>query len=158
MHSERVTRGAGRWHSVSVFLALWLGIMPVMTSRRIEGNTDQAPRPAGPYSQSLRIGAIVHTAGQVGVDPETRQPRDGVEAQTRQALENVRAALAASGASMDDVLRVGVFLTRAEDFQAMNRVYQEFFSAPYPARSTVYVGLNPGLLVEIDALAVLSED
>ena len=89
------------------------------------------------------------------MDPETRQAREGVEAQTRQALENVRAALAAAGASMGDVLRVGVYLTRAEDFAAMNAVYREFFDAPYPARSTVYVGLNPGLLVEIDALAVV---
>lgn len=116
---------------------------------------EHAPAPAGPYSPAVRIGSFVHTAGQVGVDPESRQPREGVEAQTRQALENVRAALAAAGADMADVLRVGVFLTRSEDFAAMNAVYREFFGAPYPARSTVYVGLNPGLLVEIDALAVL---
>lgn len=116
---------------------------------------ERAPATAGPYSHAVRIGPFVHTAGQVGVDPATRQAREGVEAQTRQALDNLRAALAAAGASMDDVLRVGVYLTRAEDFAAMNAVYREFFDAPYPARSTVYVGLNPGLLVEIDALAVL---
>lgn len=116
---------------------------------------DRAPAAAGPYSHAVRIGPFVHTAGQVGVDPETRQARVGVEEQTRQALENVRAALTAAGASMADVLRVGVYLTQAEDFAAMNAVYREFFDAPYPARSTVYVGLNPGLLVEIDALAVL---
>ena len=116
---------------------------------------ENAPAPAGPYSHAVRIGPFVHTAGQVGVDPATRAPRDGIEAQTRQALENVSAALEAAGASMADVLRVGVYLTRAEDFAAMNAVYREFFDSPYPARSTVYVGLNPGLLVEIDALAVL---
>lgn len=116
---------------------------------------DRAPAAAGPYSHAVRIGPFVHTAGQVGVDPETRQARVSVEEQTRQALENVRAALTAAGASMADVLRVGVYLTQAEDFAAMNAVYREFFDAPYPARSTVYVGLNPGLLVEIDALAVL---
>lgn len=121
-----------------------------------EGFTpENAPAPAGPYSHAVRIGPFVHTAGQVGVDPETRQPREGVEAQTRQTLENVRAALLAAGAGMGDVLRVGVYLSRAEDFAAMNAVFREFFDAPYPARSTVYVGLNPGLLVEIDALAVL---
>lgn len=118
---------------------------------------DEAPAPAGPYSHAVRIGSFVHTAGQVGVDPVTRAARDGIEAQTRQALENVRAALHAAGADMRDVLRVGVYLTDPQDFQAMNAVYREFFSEPYPARSTVYVGLNPGLLVEIDALAVLQD-
>ena len=116
---------------------------------------ERAPAAAGPYSHAVRIGPFIHTAGQVGVNPETRQPHEGVEAQTRQALENVRAALMAAGADMGDVLRVGVYLTRVEDFAEMNAVYREFFDAPYPARSTVYVGLNPGLLVEIDALAVM---
>lgn len=117
-----------------------------------------APAPAGPYSPAVAIGRLVHTAGQVGVDAGTRAPLAGVEAQTRAALEHVRDALQAAGASLDDVLRVGVFLTRREDFAAMNAVYREFFSAPFPARTTVYVGLPEGLLVEIDALAVLPDE
>ncbi|HEY8584058.1 MAG TPA: RidA family protein, partial [Capillimicrobium sp.] len=78
-----------------------------------------------------------------------------IETQTRQCLANVRRVLEASGATLDDVLRVGVFLTDTAHFEGMNAVYREVFGEPYPARTTVYVGLPGDLLVEIDALAVL---
>ena len=125
---------------------------------RREGRTDEAPAPAGPYSQSVRVGRIVAAAGQGGSDPTTgRLIGDDVRLQTRQALANVRAALAASGASMDDVIRVGVFLVDVDDFAAMNEVYAEAFSVPPPARTTVYVGLPGGMKVEIDAIAVTED-
>ena len=118
-------------------------------------STPEAPRPAGPYSQSTRIGALVQSAGQVGYRPDGTLP-DGVAEQTRQALRNVLASLAASGAKEEDILSVRVYLTDVADFAAMNEAYVELIREPFPSRTTVYVGLRPGLLVEIDALAVLS--
>lgn len=123
---------------------------------RTEGRTDQAPLPAGPYSQSVRIGDLVAAAGQVGILPDGTVV-DGVGPQTRQALANVAKVLEASGASMDDVVTMRVFLTDTAQFGEMNEVYAEAFRAPYPARTTVYVGLPDGLLVEIDALAVVGQ-
>ena len=123
---------------------------------RHPGVTDRAPKPIGPYSQSVRIGRLVHAAGQGADDPATgRLAGPDIEAQTRQCLRNLEAVLAASGASLDDVLRVGVFLAHREDFEGMNAVYGTFFGDPPPARTTVYVGLPGELRVEIDAIAVL---
>jgi len=123
---------------------------------RQAGATDRAPMPAGPYSQSVRIGNLVHAAGQGADDPATgRLAGDDIDSQTRQCLTNLQRVLEASGATLDDVIRVGVFLAHKEDFEGMNAVYRTFFSAPPPARTTVYVGLPGALRVEIDALAVL---
>ena len=123
---------------------------------RAVGRTNEAPAPVGPYSQSMRIGLIVAAAGQGGSHPVTGElVGPGVAEQTRQALANVAAVLAASGASLDDVIKVGVFLTDPDDFAALNDVYRSVFSEPYPARTTVYVGLPDGMRVEVDAIAVL---
>lgn len=121
---------------------------------RTEGRTDGAPPPSGPFSQSVRIGGLVAAAGQVGSTPDGTV-LDGVGPQTRQALANIATVLEASGASMDDVITMRVFLTDVSQFGEMNAVYAEAFGEPYPARTTVYVGLPEGLLVEIDALAVV---
>lgn len=124
--------------------------------RRQAGNTDQAPAPIGPYSQSVRIGNLIHAAGQGANDPTTGElAGDDIITQTRQCLRNLEEVLAASGASLYDVIRVGVFLTDLADFEGMNEVYAATFDTPYPARTTVYVGLPGRLRVEIDALAVL---
>ena len=122
------------------------------------GATPDAPAPIGPYSQSVRIGRLVHAAGQ-GADEPTTGGLAGadIETQTRQCLRNLEAVLAASGATLDDVLRVGVFLAHLSDFEGMNAVYSTVFRDPPPARTTVYVGLPGELRVEIDALAVLPE-
>lgn len=120
---------------------------------RIQGSTADAPPQAGPYSQSVRIGDIVTAAGQAGFTPDG-ELMEGVGAQTEQALKNIAATLAAVGATMDEVAHVRVYLTDPDQFTDMNSVYETFFEAPYPARTTVYVGLPAGLLVEIDALAV----
>ena len=112
------------------------------------------PPPAGPYSPAVRIGAVVAGSGQVGITPDG-VILDGVSAQTRQAFSNLLAHLAAAGAGADDVISVRVFLTQVEHFAEMSEVYREYFTEPYPARSTIYVGLPPDLLVEIDALAVI---
>ena len=115
------------------------------------------PPPAGPYTPAVRIGSIVAGSGQVGMTADG-VVLDGVAAQTRQAFTNLLAHLASAGAGADDVISVRVFLTEVEHFAEMNEVYREFFTDPYPARSTIYVGLPPGLLVEIDALAVLTNE
>lgn len=116
--------------------------------------TADAPPPAGPYSQSTRIGGIVAAAGQVGRLPDGTM-LSGVAAQTRQAIANLFAVLAASGARQGDVLSVRVFLADMADFDVMNTVYAAGFMEPYPARTTVQTGLRPSVLVEIDALAVV---
>lgn len=121
---------------------------------RLTGVTGEAPEPAGPYSQSTRIGSMVQSAGQVGRTPDGTL-LDGIEDQTRQALRNVLAALAASGAEEKDILSVRVYLTDTSHFAAMNEAYASMLSEPYPSRTTVYVGLPAGYLVEIDALAVV---
>ncbi len=124
---------------------------------RIGSSAPGTPPPAGPYSPAVRIGSIVAGSGQVGVTADGAV-LDGVSAQTRQAFTNLLAHLASAGARAADVISVRVFLTEVDHFDAMNEVYREFFAEPFPARSTIYVGLPSGLLVEIDALAVLSDD
>ncbi len=121
---------------------------------RIPGKSDQAPPPAGPFSPSVRIGTLVAGSGQVGVDTNGVL-LTGVGAQTRQALMNVLANMAASGATPDDVISVHIFLTDPSQYGEMNEAYAAVFTDPYPARTTVYVGLPAGVLVEVDALAVV---
>lgn len=121
---------------------------------RIAVSTPQAPSPAGPYSQGVRIGNLVAVAGQVGMTPDG-VTMSGIERQTRQALENLLAILGAAGAGFENVIQVRVFLTDPGQFAPMNAVYQEYFKTPAPARTTVYVSLPRDLLVEVDVLAVL---
>lgn len=123
---------------------------------RIEGRTDQAPKPVASYSQAVRIGSVVSVAGQAGFDPATGElAGPDVGTQTLRTFKNIEAALAAAGATLDDVIRVDVFLASLSDFAAMNAEYATVFSAPYPTRTTVGVELPPGLKVEITALAVV---
>ncbi|PPK70831.1 RidA family protein [Actinokineospora auranticolor] len=112
--------------------------------------------PAVPLSPGVRKGNIVQVAGQVAFHPETGEViGTTVAEQTRQVLANVSAVLAEAGATEADVVMYRVYLTDVAHFAEMNEAYAEFLSEPKPARTTVYVGLPPGLLVEIDALAVL---
>lgn len=110
-----------------------------------------------PLSQWVRIDDVIAVSGQVGFRPGTTEVvGDGIEEQTRQTLENVLRVLSEGGASEEDILKVGVYLADPGDFAAMNRVYEQFFTSPRPARTTVAVGLQPGIKIEIDALAVLT--
>jgi len=123
---------------------------------KIAVTTPDAPRPVAAYSQAVRKGNILQVAGQGPADPRTNQfVEGGIAEQTRQVLDNLAAILAAAGASFDDVMMTRVYLAKPEDFGAMNAVYTEYVTEPFPARTTVYVGLPPGMLVEIDVLAVL---
>ena len=121
---------------------------------RRTASTDRAPVPAGPYSQVAASGRIVAAAGQVGRRPDGTL-LEGIEAQTHQAIDNLFAVLDAGGASPDDVVSVRVFLTDVDHFSIVNAIYASRWNEPYPARTTVYVGLGRGLLVEIAALAVV---
>jgi 2-iminobutanoate/2-iminopropanoate deaminase len=119
--------------------------------------TAEAPAAVGPYSQAVRVGDFVFTAGQIPLDPATgRIVEGGIEVQTRQALTNVSAVLQAAGTSLDNVVKTTVFLADIGEFQAMNGVYAEFFGAAPPARSAVQVAALPlGARVEIEAMAIL---
>jgi len=120
--------------------------------------TIDAPQPAAAYSQAVRKGNILQVAGQGPTDPATGKfAGTGVAEQTAQTMRNVQAILVAAGADFDDVVMLRVYLTDVSHFAAMNEVYRTFVDAPFPARTTVYVGLPAGMLVEIDALAVLDD-
>ena len=117
--------------------------------------TDDAPAPVASYSQACGRGDVLAVAGQVGVDRAGDRVDGGVAEQTEQALRNVDAVLAAAGLSLADVVRMDCYLTSFDDVAAFNEVYARWFPAPDPpARTTVVVGLAPGLLVEVTALAV----
>jgi len=119
---------------------------------------EQVPKPAGPYSPAVSYKDLVFCSGQLGTDPQTGQLLDGVEAQTRRALANLRVLLEAAGSSMGNVVKTTVFLQDMADFPVMNRVYAAAFGDNRPARSTVAVaGIALGGLVEIEAIAVALE-
>lgn len=126
--------------------------MPNLT--RIQ--TGDAPEAIGPYSQAMRVGDLVFTAGQIPLDPQSMEMvgGDDIAAQTERVMHNLTAILEAAGAGLDTVVRTTVYLTDLGDFATMNEVYGRFFGAHRPARSTVEVcALPKGARVEIDALA-----
>ena len=117
--------------------------------------TEKAPKALGPYSAGIRVGNMIYTAGQVGIDPAIGDiVAGGIEAETRQVLHNLQAVLKAAGSSLDRVVKTTVFLQDMNEFSRMNAVYAEFFTEKPPARSTVQVGALPkGAAVEIEAVA-----
>lgn len=120
-------------------------------------STDQAPAAIGPYSQATRAGDTVYFSGQIALDPATGAIVDGgIDAQARRAFDNLAAVCKAAGGSMDDIVRVGLYLTDLSEFATVNAIMGEYFSAPYPARSTIEVSALPkGAVFEIDAIMVL---
>jgi 2-iminobutanoate/2-iminopropanoate deaminase len=117
--------------------------------------TDQLGPAPGPFSPGVRAGELMFLSGQVGSDPATGALVDGgVAAQTEQAIRNVATALEAAGRTLDDVVRVGVYLADMGNFDAMNEAYARHFARPYPARTTIGVAALPlGAAVEIDLVA-----
>ena len=118
-------------------------------------NTEKAPGAIGPYSQAVEIDQLVYTSGQLGIDPATGELAQGVEAQTRQSLENVKAILAEAGLGMESIIKTLVFVQSMGDFAAVNKIYAEYIHGDVlPARSCVEVGALPkGGLVEIEVIA-----
>ena len=121
---------------------------------RLPVATGHAPAAIGPYSQAVQSGWTVYLSGQLPLDPATGQLVEGdIATQARRVFDNLRAVCEAAGGSLDDVVRVGIYLMDLEDFAAVNAVMAEAFTAPYPARSTIQVsGLPRGARVEVDAI------
>ena len=117
--------------------------------------TDKAPGAIGPYSQGIDIGNMIFFSGQIPLDPETGAMPEGIEAQTRRALDNVKGLLESQGLTFKNVVKTTVFLDNIEDFTTMNGIYAEYFEEPYPARSAVEVAKLPkGALLEVEVIAV----
>lgn len=118
---------------------------------------DGAPQPRGPYSHAVSSGGLIATAGASGIRPgeEWEPVSDDVVEQARQTMTNLGVILGDAGASFADVIRTGIYLTDPAHYGPVNEVYREFMPEPFPARTTVYVGLPAKILVEIDMLAVL---
>ena len=118
-------------------------------------HTDKAPKAVGPYSQAMQVGDYIFLSGQGGIDPETGKVVEGVEAQARQALENLSHVLAEAGSSMESVVKTTCFLHEISDFAAFNAVYAEYFPQK-PARSCIAAKELPlNFLCEIEAIAYI---
>lgn len=116
--------------------------------------TSKAPGAVGPYSQGIRAGDLIFVSGQLPANAEGVLIIDDIATATRHSLENVNAVLSAAGAQMSDVVKATVFLTDMGNFSAMNKVYGEFFSDPFPARACIEVAALPkGAKVEIEVIA-----
>ena len=120
-------------------------------------HTDQAPAAIGPYSQAVRSGNTVYFSGAIPLVPATGEVVEGdITAQARQVFDNLKAVAEAAGGSLDRIVRLGLYLTDLSQFAAVNAVMQEYFSAPYPAHSTIGVSALPrGGSFEADAVMVL---
>ena len=118
-------------------------------------NTNKAPKAIGPYSQAIEANGLVITSGQLPIDPATGEfVPGGIKEQTRQSLTNAKAMLEEAGISMANVMKTTVFLSDMNNFAAMNEVYAEFFSEPFPARSAIAVKTLPkNALVEVECIA-----
>ena len=119
-------------------------------------STTAAPAAIGPYSQANMAGDTVYVSGQLPINPSTSEfAEGGIKEQARQSLNNIKNILAEAGMTMQQVVKVTVLMTDMSDFAAVNEVYAEFFSAPYPARSAFAVAALPkGGAIEIEAVAV----
>ncbi|MCD8390392.1 MAG: RidA family protein [Firmicutes bacterium] len=121
-----------------------------------EIKTQKAPAAIGPYSQAVVCGNLLFASGQVPINPETGEIPEGLEAQTRQALTNVKNLIESAGASIDNVVKTTVFIKDMNDFAKINEIYAEYFTEPYPARSCVEVARLPkDVLLEVETITEL---
>ena len=117
-------------------------------------NAENAPAAVGPYCHAVEAGNFVFTSGQIGLDPNTQELAEGIEAQTKQVLENLKAVLKAAGLTLSDVIKTTVFLDDVSDFGVVNEIYETYFNDSKPARYCVEAGALPkGALIEIEVIA-----
>ena len=118
-----------------------------------EIKTSNAPAAIGPYSQAIVVGNMLFTSGQIPIDPKTGEIPEGVEAQARQALTNVKNLIEAAGASIDNVVKTTVFIKNMDDFAKINEIYAQYFTEPFPAHSCVEVARLPkDVLLEVETI------
>ena len=118
--------------------------------------TENAPKPVGPYSQVIESAGFLFLAGQIPLTPEGTMNSGDIAAQAHQVMKNLGSVLNKAGADFDHVVKTTIFLADLDDFEAVNRVYAQYFKEPYPARSTVQAGRLPkGARLEIDAIAIV---
>ena len=124
-----------------------------MTKHPIQ--TGDAPEAIGTYSQAVAAGNTIYLSGQIGLDPQTMEMTEGFDAQAHRVFANLRAVAAASGGTLDDIVKLTVFLSDLTNFVKLNEIMAQYFTNPYPARSAVGVSQLPrGALVEIEAILV----
>ena len=128
-------------------------------TKKIVIKTDKAPQALGPYSAGIKYANLIFTAGQLGIDPQTNDlVSGGIEAETRQAIMNIKSILEEANSAIDNVLKTTVFLRDINDFAKMNSVYAEFFIDNPPARSAFQVAALPkGASVEIETIASIAD-
>ena len=121
-------------------------------------HTVHAPAAIGTYSQAIQTGNTVHLSGQIGLDPQTMQLVEGIEAQIRRVFDNVKAVCEAADGSLADIAKINIFLIDLANFQLVNQIMGEYFAEPYPARAALGVASLPrGALVEMDGVMVLAD-
>lgn len=119
--------------------------------------TDKAPKAIGPYSQGIDLENMIFFSGQIPLNPKTGTMPEGIEAQTKQSLENIKGLLESQNLDFSNVVKTTVFLQSMDDFATMNNIYAQYFEEPYPARSAVEVAKLPkGALIEIEIIAIKS--
>jgi reactive intermediate/imine deaminase len=132
---------------------VWRNILyPEQAVTKQAVQTRDAPQAIGTYSQAIRAGSTIYLSGQIGLDPATMQLVDGIDEQIHRVFRNLQAVAAAAGASLNDAVKLTVFLTDLAHFARLNEIMAQYLAQPYPARSAVGVSQLPrGALVEIEA-------
>ena len=127
-----------------------------VTSQPVAVNTAAAPAPVGPYNQAVMAGGWLYCSGQIGLDPVSMQMVEGIDAQIVRVFDNLKAVAEAAGASLNDAVKLNIYLTDLANFAKVNETMAKYFSQPFPARAAIGVKELPrGALVEADAVLVL---
>ena len=143
--------------TISIISTLTFSKEPNQMTKEII-STENAPQAIGPYSQAVKAGNLMFISGQIPLNPKTGDlVAESIEDQARQVLENVKSICEEAGRSLDDIVKISIFLTDLSNFAVVNDVMKEYFSEPYPARATVEVsGLPLGVNVEIEAIVLIN--